>query len=56
MLKAFSNAMPILLGFSDHLSDLIGFAECSLGVPDGSMPPPYDKGQCRKGCKLGRLQ
>ena len=39
MLKAPSTAMPNLLGFSDDLPDLVGFAEFALGVSDASVPP-----------------
>jgi phosphoribosylaminoimidazole carboxylase len=46
--------MPSLLCSSNDLSKLACFAELVLGIPDASAHL-YDKGECRKGCKMGHM-
>lgn len=53
-LKVPSAAMLNLLGSSDDLSELVGFAEFALGVPGASVHL-YGKKECRKGRKMGHI-
>lgn len=53
-LKVPSAAMLNLLGSSNDMSELVGFAEFALGVPGASVHL-YGKGECRKGRKMGHI-
>ena len=53
-LKVPSAAMLNLLGSSNDMSKLAGFAEFALGVP-GTSVHLYGKGECRKGRKMGHI-
>ena len=53
-LKVPSAAKLSLLGSSNDMSELVGFAEFALGVPGPSVHL-YGKGQCRKGRKMGYI-
>jgi phosphoribosylaminoimidazole carboxylase len=53
-LKVPSAAMLNLLGSSNDMSELVGFAEFALGVPGASVHL-YGKTGCRKGRKMGHI-
>jgi phosphoribosylaminoimidazole carboxylase len=53
-LKVPSAAMLNLLGSSNNMSELLGFAEFALGVPGASVHL-YGKAECRKGRKMGHI-
>ena len=53
-LKVPSAAMLNLLGSSNDMSELVGFAEFALGVPGASVHL-YGKTACRKGRKMGHI-
>lgn len=53
-LKVPSAAMLNLLGASNDMSELVGFAEFALGVPGASVHL-YGKAECRKGRKMGHI-
>jgi len=53
-LKVPSAAMLNLLGFSNDMSELTGFAEFALSVPGASVHL-YGKAECRKGRKMGHI-
>lgn len=53
-LKVPSAAMLNLLGSSNDMSELLGFAEFALGVPGASVHL-YGKAECRKGRKMGHI-
>ena len=53
-LKVPSAAMLNLLGSSNDMSELVGFAEFALGVPGASVHL-YGKKECRKGRKMGHI-
>ena len=53
-LKVPSAAMLNLLGSSNDMSELVGFAEFALGVPGASVHL-HGKGECRKGRKMGHI-
>lgn len=53
-LKVPSAAMLNLLGSSNDMSELVGFAEFALGVPGASVHL-YGKAECRKGRKMGHI-
>ena len=53
-LKVPSAVMLNLLGSSNDMSELVGFAEFALGVPGASVHL-YGKSECRKGRKMGHI-
>jgi phosphoribosylaminoimidazole carboxylase len=53
-LKVPSAAMLNLLGSSNDMSELVGYAEFALGVPGASVHL-YGKKECRKGRKMGHI-
>lgn len=53
-LKVPSAAMLNLLGSSNNMSELLGFADFALGVPGASVHL-YGKAECRKGRKMGHI-
>ena len=53
-LKVPSAAMLNLLGFSNDMYELTGFAEFALSVPGASVHL-YGKAECRKGRKMGHI-
>jgi phosphoribosylaminoimidazole carboxylase len=53
-LKVPSAAMLNLLGSSNDMSELLGFAEFALSVPGASVHL-YGKAECRKGRKMGHI-
>ncbi|KAI0302122.1 Phosphoribosylaminoimidazole carboxylase [Russula brevipes] len=53
-LKVPSAAMLNILGSSNDMSELTGFAEFALGVPGASVHL-YGKAECRKGRKMGHI-
>jgi phosphoribosylaminoimidazole carboxylase len=53
-LKVPSAAMLNLLGSSNDMSELVGFADFALGVPGASVHL-YGKAECRKGRKMGHI-
>ncbi|KAI0286201.1 AIR carboxylase-domain-containing protein [Russula brevipes] len=53
-LKVTSAAMLNILGSSNDMSELTGFAEFALGVPGASVHL-FGKAECRKGRKMGHI-